>query len=124
MKLRDSLFGNAYYGPGVHDGIPGGSPACAGTCFRSGGLRLGGDERRSKNSILGEAPGQERASEDGEAISRRSKRDCSCYRLQHLSNVERLSGPLCQSRNRQCSSSETAPKRNSTSCYYSPGYSR
>ncbi len=60
---------HAHDGAGVHDGVPGRRTACAGPRPRGHRLRVGRDAADPGQGAVGKAAGQERAAEDGKAIS-------------------------------------------------------
>ena len=90
-ELRDRLQRHAHDRTGLHDGLSGGRPACAGSRARSGGLRVGPASPHSRRRSLGKAARQKSAARDAQALHRRAARHGSCARLLHLPDVERLS---------------------------------
>ena len=68
-ELRDRQRGHAHDRPGVHDGVPGGRPARAGSRARSSRVRMGRDAARAGAGAMGEAAGQERADQDATRTS-------------------------------------------------------
>lgn len=86
--------GHAHQRPGLHDGVPGGRPARAGPRPGGGGVRVCGAGPHARHRGVDQAPGQARPARDDQAVHAGAARYRADDRLQHLPDVERLSGPV------------------------------
>ncbi len=121
--LRTGQRRDAYVGPGVRDGVPGGGRPCPRPGAGVDRIRLCRDDPRPAHGALGEA-GARRPDPDGEDVHGRAARRRPGDRMQHVPDLELVAGPVRLPRHRQPRCRQAAPRCGAAARDHRPGLPR